>query len=111
MTTFTWTPSFDATENSEPRVRQFAAGDGYSQRTGFGINRDPKTWDLTFENRDDTERDQIATFLEARGGIEAFDWTPPRGAAGRYRCEQWQIPITNCNNNQIRATFIEVFEP
>lgn len=111
MATFTWTPSYEPTESSQPRVRAFATADGYEQTTGFGINRDPKSWDLSFENRDDTEREQIAVFLEARGGIEAFDWTPPRGAAGRYRCKEWQITITNCNNNQVRATFLEVFEP
>ena len=66
---------------------------------------------LQFSNRTDTERDQIAAFLEARAGVESFDWTPPRGSAGKYVCEDWQITLSNCNNNQIRATFREVFEP
>jgi phage-related protein len=111
MATFTYTPSFEATENSQPRVRRFQAGDGYEQRITFGLHADPKEWSLTFANRDDTERDNILTFLEARGGVESFDWTPPRGTAGKYVCSEWQTTLSNCNNNQIQVTFREVFEP
>ena len=111
MATFTYTPSFEATESSKPRVRKFQAGDGYEQRVRFGLNTDPKEWSLTFANRTDTERDNILTFLEARNGVESFDWTPPRGTAGKYVCEEWQATLSNCNNNQIQATFREVFEP
>jgi phage-related protein len=49
--------------------------------------------------------------LDARGGVESFDWTPPRGTAGKYVCDSWQITLSNCNNNQLRAKFREVFEP
>jgi phage-related protein len=111
MATFTYTPSFEATESSQPRVNRFKAGDGYEQRVRFGLNTNPKEWDLTFSNRDDTERDQIAAFLDARGGVESFDWTPPRGTAGKYVCAEWQVTLSNCNNNQLRAKFREVFEP
>ena len=111
MATFTYTPSFEATEASKPRVRKFAAGDGYEQRIRFGLNTDPKEWSLTFSERTDTERDNILTFLEARAGAESFDWTPPRGTAGKYVCEQWQVTMRACNFNTIQATFREVFEP
>lgn len=111
MATFTYTPSFEATESSKPRVRKFAAGDGYEQRIRFGLNTDPKEWTLTFANRTDAERENIVTFLEARAGVESFDWTPPRGGAGKFVCDEWQATLNNCNNNQIQATFREVFEP
>lgn len=111
MATFTWTPSFEATESSRPRARVARFGDGYEQRLRFGLNTDPKEWDLTFSERTDTERDQISDFLEARGAVESFDWTPPRRAAGKYVCEDWQITLRACNFNTIRAKFREVFEP
>lgn len=111
MSTFTYTPSFEATESSKPRVRMVAFGDGYEQRVRFGLNTDPKEWDLTFANRSDTERDQIVNFLEARAGAESFDWTPPRGSAGKYVCEAWQDTMQACNVNTIRAKFRQVFEP
>ena len=111
MPAFTYTPSFEATEASKPRARKFQAGDGYEQRVRFGLNTNPKEWSLVFSNRTDTERDGILAFLDARGGVESFDWTPPRGTAGKYVCEEWQVTLSNCNNNQIRATFRQVFEP
>jgi phage-related protein len=111
MAVFGFTPSFEATEASKPRARKFQAGDGYEQRIRFGLNTNPKEWSLVFSNRTDTERDTILAFLDARGGVDSFDWTPPRGTAGKYVCEDWQTTLSNCNNNQIRATFRQVFEP
>jgi phage-related protein len=111
MATFTYTPSFEATEASKPRVHKFQAGDGYEQRVRFGLNTDPKEWTLTFSERTDTERDNILAFLEARAAVESFDWTPPRGSAGKYVCEEWQVTMRVYNFNTIQATFREVFEP
>jgi phage-related protein len=111
MADFIWTPSFEATESSKPRVRKFQAGDGYEQRIRFGLNTNPKEWSLTFSERTDEERDEITAFLDARGGAESFNWTPPRGAAGRFVCEEWQVTLRVCNFNTIQATFRQVFEP
>ena len=111
MSTFTWTPSFEATEASKPRVHKFQAGDGYEQRIRFGLNTDPKEWTLTFAERTDTERDAILSFFETAAGVSSFDWTPPRGNAGKYVCEEWQVTMRNYNFNTIQATFRQVFEP
>lgn len=111
MATFSYTPSYEATEVSKPRVNRVVFGDGYEQRLQYGLHTDAKEWQLQFNNRTDTERDTITAFLGARAGVEAFDWTPPSGTAGKYVCEEWQVTLSNCNNNQIRATFRQVFEP
>lgn len=111
MATFTWTPSFEATESSKPRVRKTELGDGYEQRVRFGLNTNPKEWDLTFAERTDTERDEISAFLDARGGSESFDWTTPRGVTAKFVCEDWQVTLRACNFNTIRAKFRQVFEP
>jgi phage-related protein len=110
MATFTYTPSFEATESSKPRVRKFQSGDGYEKRIRFGLQTDPKEWSLTFSERSDTERDNILTFLEARAAAESFDWTPPRGTAGKYVCDEWQVTLRAYNFNTIQATFRQVFE-
>ena len=110
MAVFTYTPTYEATEVSKPRVRRFQAGDGYEQRITFGLNTDPKEWQLVFSNRTDTERELIVGFFETAGGSQSFDWTPPRGVAGKYVCDDWQVTLSNYNNSQIRATFREVFE-
>jgi phage-related protein len=111
MATFTYTPSFEATESSKPRVSKIQYGDGYEMRATFGLNTDPKEWTLTFSERTDTERDDILTFLEARNAVESFDWTPPRGDAGKYVCEEWQVTLRSCNFNTIQTKFREVYEP
>ena len=111
MATFTYIPSFTASESSQPSVRKVQFGDGYQQRLRFGLNTDSKIWQLTFTNRTDSQRETILSFLEARGGVESFDWTPPRGTAGKYVCSEWNMDMLNCNNNTITASFIQVFEP
>ena len=111
MATFTYTASYSASESSKPRVSKVQFGDGYEQRLRYGLNVDPKSWQLTFTNRTNSEREQILGFLEARAGSESFDWTPPRGSAGKYVCSEWNMDMTNFNNNTISATFVQVFEP
>ena len=111
MATFSFTPSFPALEQSVPIVRTVVFGEGFQQRLQFGLNRDPKNWALTFANRDDTERDNIITFLEARSGTESFDWTPPRGSAGKFLCRAWSTDMSIHGRTTINATFEEVFEP
>ena len=111
MSTFTFIPNFPITESSQPQVYRFRAGDGYEQRIQMGLNDDPKEWDLSFNNRSNTERDQILSFLETQGGATAFDWTSPRGIAGKYVCEAWSTNMTYSGFNDITAKFRQVFEP
>ena len=40
------TPDFGASKKSSPKVRIAEFGSGYSQRSTFGINQDPKEWSL-----------------------------------------------------------------
>lgn len=113
MATFTYQPSFEATQSSKPRVRRFQAGDGYEQRVTFGLHPDLKEWDLVFENRDDAETAAISGFLTARGGVESFTWTPPITGSNpaQFVCDEWQVSLLACNLNTIRAKFREVAEP
>ena len=103
-------PTYGAQKTSQPKVTAVQYGDGYEMRAVFGLNQNPKSWALTWEISE-ANADTIETFLDARAGQESFDWTPPRGTAGKYVCEEWQTTLSNCNNNQIRATFREVYEP
>ena len=111
MATFTYTPSFEASESSKPRVSKIQYGDGYEMRATFGLNVDPKEWQLTFAERTNTERDSILSFFETNRGVTSFDWTSPRGIAGKYVCEEWQVTMRSYNFNTVQATFRQVFEP
>jgi phage-related protein/beta-glucanase (GH16 family) len=110
MDVFTYTPSYEATEVSKPRVKKNESADGFAQRAVNGINADPKQWQLVFSNRTDAEREGIVNFLDAHYGSDSFEWTSPRGIFGTYICDDWQVTLSSCNNNQITATFTEVYD-
>ena len=105
------TPSYGASKSSQPNVRTVQYGDGYSQRLTYGLNQNPKQWDLTWQNITEANSDTIEAFLDARGGAESFDWTPPDGSTGKWICPQWNKTIPYNNRATITATFIQVFEP
>jgi len=92
MATFTYAASYGATVTQAPSVRYIRFGDGYEQRASFG------------------DADAIIAFLEARAGVDAFDWTPPSGSAGKWICRSWSRSISSNGANDISARFEEVFE-
>ena len=113
MATFpSYNPSYSATKRSQPKLRITQFGDGYQQRTSFGLNQDPKVWNLTF-NVDDEDADEIETFLEARGKDGAsFDWSPPDTATTfKWICRSFSREMFEFQRNRITASFEEVFEP
>lgn len=106
------TPTYGAQKTSQPRVRSVQFGDGYSQRLRYGLNTNPKTWDLTWQNITEANADIIEAFLDARAGAESFTWTPPDSAsASKWICQQWNKNIPYVNRATITATFVQVFEP
>jgi phage-related protein len=114
MSAFTWTPDFGASNNPKQSVIESRFGDGYSQRQQVGLNGSADVWSVTFGNRSADEAGQITDFLEARGGVEAFDWTPP-GASypARFICRSgnWSVTTVKFNLYSISAKFEQVFEP
>ena len=106
------TPSYGLRKSSSPNVRQVQFGDGYSMRTVFGINQDLKSYNPTWNNISETDADTISAFLEARGGSESFDWTPPgESSSSKFICQSWSNSIPYLNRATIQASFQEVAEP
>ena len=106
------TPDFGARRKSEPRIRTAKFGDGYEQRIAFGINQDPKTWDLRWSALSNSNADAIETFFEARNGVESFDWSPIEDSdTYKWVCRSWQREHQYADISTITATFEEVFEP
>ena len=106
------TPSYGLRKYSSPNVRQVQFGDGYSMRTVFGINQDLKVYSPLWKNISETDADTISDFLEARGGQESFDWTPPgEGSSSKFICQSWSKSIPYLNRATIQASFKEVAEP
>lgn len=112
MATFTYTPDYPAQVEYRPRVRVAQFGDGYQQRVADGINTAMDAWSLTFTVRTDTEASAIRDFLAARGGYEAFDWTPPNeSTAIRVVCREWSRAFDHTNKNTVTARFERTYEP
>ena len=103
-------PSYGVQKKSQPNVRIAQFGSGYSQRTTFGLNQNPKVYTLTFEVSE-TDADTIEDFLDARGGVESFDFVPPGDTStSKYICRDWSKSIPYLNRATIQATFEQVFE-
>ena len=106
------TPTYGVQKRSAPVVRKVQFGDGYEARLKYGIQQDPKVFNLTFEVSE-TDADTIETFLDARADDYAsFDFTPPgESSSSKFVCEQWSKSIPYLNRARIQATFRQVFEP
>tara|TARA_R100000231_G_scaffold78196_1_gene60525 strand:- start:558 stop:899 length:342 start_codon:yes stop_codon:yes gene_type:complete len=106
------TPTYGVQKRSKPNIRTIQFGDGYEQRTTFGLNQNPKIFNLTFEVSE-TDADTIETFLDARAVDNAsFTFTPPGEAnSSKFVCEGWNKSIPYLNRARVQVTFREVFEP
>lgn len=93
----------------EPRVLRVDFGDGYSQRAGDGLNtmldRITATWGLLTP----AQADEIEAFFRARGGHEAFWWTPPHESDPRkFICVSWRRRWARAGYDAITAVFEHV---
>lgn len=105
------TPDFGAQRNSQPRVTNVSFGDGYQQRVAFGINTNPKVWNLKWSAISNAAADAIEAFFEARNAVQSFDWTPLNSATSyKWICRQWTRDHQYADINTITATFEQVFE-
>jgi len=104
------TPTYGITKSSAPNVRSIQFGSGYQQRAQFGINQNPKFYELTFEVSE-ADADTIEAFLDARGAVESFTFTPPgETSSAKFICRQWSKTIPYLNRATVNATFEQVFE-
>ena len=109
MPTFTWRATYDASKTVTPTVKVIKFGDGYEQRQGTGINRQPRKLALTFK-RPKAEIEAIDAFLKARGAIEAFTYTHSGQSAGQFVCREWTRTNIAKGVDGLSGTFEEVFE-
>ena len=113
MATFpSYKPTYSAIKQSEPAVRNVRFGDGYEQRVSFGLNQNPKQWDLEF-NVSDADADVIEAFLDARAvDAASFTWTPPDTTTSyQWVCASWTRELFTIDRSRISLTFRQVFEP
>ena len=107
------TPDFGAIRKSDPNIRATQFGDGYQQRVTFGLNQNPKIWDLRWTAKSNSDANAIEAFFDARAADAAsFDWTPLNDTnTYKWVCKSWQRNYQYADINEISATFQQVFEP
>tara|TARA_R100000353_G_scaffold52307_3_gene41660 strand:- start:851 stop:1198 length:348 start_codon:yes stop_codon:yes gene_type:complete len=106
-------PSYGLQKFSSPKTTEIQFGDGYISRINFGLNKNPKKYNLVFKNITLTDSNTIENFLDARADDAAsFSFTPPQeSSASQFVCKQWSKTIDFPNRATIKATFEEVFQP
>jgi phage-related protein len=104
-------PSYSSSVGVKPRIKLVRFGDGYNQRGADGINLFPQVWNLTFNNRSDTEIEAlIETLKSAAGG--SISWQPPGEAAPlNFMCLEWNRSFQGFNNTTVTCQLEQVFEP
>ena len=70
-------PDFSSTKQSSIVTREVQFGDGYKKLVSYGLNNDLKKYNFKFQNKNTTEKNTIVNFLEARKGVDPFDFTAP----------------------------------
>lgn len=113
MATFpSYNPIYSPTKASEPKTRIVQFGDGYEQRLLYGLNQNPKEWNMVFDLTD-TQANEVETFLNARAADSAsFDWSPPDTTETyKWVCPSWSREFYNVARSRITVTFRQVFEP
>ncbi|WP_266032587.1 phage tail protein [Brucella intermedia] len=98
--------------SSKPRVRRAQFGDGYSQRSGDGLNANGVKFEATFSVLLDSEARQILNFFEERKGYLPFWWTVPGEITPRqWIATEWRKSFTGPTTRGISAMLEETFDP
>lgn len=106
------TPRYNSVENIAPKIITVQFGDGYKSRNTFGLNQNPKSYNLSFVVSV-ADGDKILDFLDTRAkNAESFTFTPPATSTARkFICEKYSRTNVYLNRVTISATFEEVFQP
>lgn len=107
---FFWTPSYNSPVKDIPRIKKIVFGNGYTQRIPDGLYNKLISINVIFDLRSNQEATAIAHFLDIRGGVESFLFTPPQpfNKQKRFVCENFTPNYIFYNNNSISAEFTEV---
>lgn len=113
--TTTVCPDINLQRSSKPRVLRASFGDGYELRAADGINNINETFSVTFNNREDTEIDDIVALFEYYKGVTAFNYTYPDTNNGgettiKVVCDDFTQTYVRDGYGAVTASFRKVFE-
>ena len=96
----------------EPRVRlAVEEGAGVEQRNVDGINTVPRQFSGKWPQLNTADKDTLRDFLIARGGTEAFRWTPPGEVDPIVvSCGRWSVSKKSGPWWTVSVEFVEEFD-
>lgn len=104
-------PSISSSRNKKMRTLESTFGDGYSQRSGDGLNINGETWQAEWGALTPEQADEIEAFFEAHKGYVAFLWQAPMSPIPlKYRCKEWSRGFPSGNLVSISAALEKVFD-
>jgi len=94
------------------RMLSAGFGEGFEQRSQDGINTVKETWRVSWRDIPTATAVTIKTFLNLRGTVEAFLWTPPAGTQLKVVMRKGYKETYNKTENvsTIATTFEQVFD-
>lgn len=103
---FEWPPAVDVQGDATFAVRTAKFGDGYQQDVADGINNRSESWPLTFVGNE-AKTKAIMDFLNWHAGWRSFQWTPPLGKPGLYKCATYNRQAHGAEAFTVTATFAQ----
>jgi len=86
------------------RTAESAFGEGYTQRSGDGLNTEQRKFIAEWKTLTIAQADEIEAFFVRHLGYVAFQWQGPRdGTLRRYRCKKWSRDNVSALVDSIRA--------
>jgi phage-related protein len=104
-------PGYQSGQDVTYKTKEAPFGDGYMQRGADGIHNEAVTWSLNWSALLPAEYEDIAAFLKARGGYQAFLYTVPGDIERKYKCKTWKRGNASHATRSLQATFEEVLDP
>lgn len=96
----------------KPRVNRASFGDGYSQRSGDGINTNPAKFEVSFSVLANAEANTVLAFFEGKKGYLPFMFTlPGEDSPRQWIAPEWRRTYTGKNITDITASLEETFDP
>ena len=104
-------PVISSRKDVEFQTLETKFGDGYTQRSGAGLNSEVITFSATWPGLTIAEADQVEAFFRQQRGYRAFEWTLPRESEAQlYRCKTWSRTGVGGRHDTITATIERVYD-
>lgn len=104
-------PFYSSTASMEFRTREANFGDGYTQRSGDGLNTEIETIPLIWNTLTESEYNTIIDFLKEREGYKAFNFTAPgQSSSKKWICKKYNGYPRAYTVYYLEATFTRVYD-